>query len=99
MTYLVWGHGVMYYLLSTRAPDMNDNGSVSLLLWSAIKQAHQLGLRFDFDGIYTSGSARFLSGFGGQIGIRLIATRAGPFYGALQAFKGRVSHNPSEGFA
>src|SRR5439155_3718316 len=24
MTFLVWGYGVLYYLLSTRAPDLND---------------------------------------------------------------------------
>ena len=87
MVFLVWGHGVMYYLLSTRAPDIGDNGSVSLLLWSAMKRAHQLNLKFDLDGVYTSGTARFLSGFGGEIRVRLIITRAHPFYRALQFAK------------
>src|SRR5208337_891895 len=67
MVFVVWGHGVMYYLLSTRAPDTADRGATSLLIWSAIKRAQQLGLIFDLDGVYSSGTARFLSGFGGRI--------------------------------
>lgn len=62
MVYLVWGHGTMYYLLSTRAADAGDNGSVNLLIWSAIKRAHSRSLVFDLDGVSSSGTARFLSG-------------------------------------
>jgi len=98
MIYLVWGHGVMYYLLSTRAPDISDNGAVSLLLWSAIKLAHKLGLRFDFDGVYNSGSARFLSGFGGQIGVRFIGMRINSTYRSLQFIKRKFVSNSSESF-
>ncbi len=64
MTYLVWGHGVMYYLLSTRTSHASDYGAVSLLLWSAMKEAHALGINLDLDGVYSSGTAHFLSGFG-----------------------------------
>jgi hypothetical protein len=81
MTFLVWGNGILYYLLSMRSPSTeDDNGSVSLLIWSAIKKAHQLGLCFDFDGIATSGIARFYVGFGGQITTRLIVTRGNLAY-------------------
>jgi hypothetical protein len=84
MVYLVWGHGTMYYLLSTRAHDQGDNGSINLLIWSAIQRAHQRGLVFDLDGVSTSGTARFLSGFGGRLKPRMIVERAGSVYGAIQ---------------
>jgi hypothetical protein len=68
MAYFVWGHGTMYYLLSTRKPNSTgDRGSVTLLLWSAIKLANQHGLLFDVDGVYSSGTARFLSTLGGRV--------------------------------
>src|SRR5262249_44782273 len=64
MVYLVWSFSTMYYLLSTRARERGDNGSVNFLVWCAMKKASQLGLAFDLDGVYSSGTARFLSGFG-----------------------------------
>jgi hypothetical protein len=76
MTYLVWSDRTMYYLLSSRKADPTDNGSVSLLIWSAMKLAHRHGLMFDLDGIYTSGAGRFLSGFGGGLKTRLIVRRS-----------------------
>jgi hypothetical protein len=90
MTFLIWGYGTMYYLLSARAPDLPDKGSINLLIWSAMKKAHELGLVFDLDGVSTTGTARFLSGFGGQIKTRLIVTRARPLYSTLQHF-GRMA--------
>ena len=99
MAFLVWGHGVMYYLLSTRAPELDENGAVSLLIWTAMKRAHQLNVRFDLDGVYSSGSARFLIGFGGRIGLRLIAVRTQKSYRTLQAMKRQLYPNPSVGFA
>ena len=87
MVFFVWGRDVMYYLLSTRDPQIADSGAISLLLWSAMKRAHQRNLDFDLDGVYTSGTARFLSGFGGQIKVRLVVTRAQPIYRALQFAK------------
>jgi hypothetical protein len=71
--------------MSTRSFDPAENGSVSLLIWSAMKRAHELGLRFDLDGVYTSGTARFLSGFGGRIKIRLTVKRSA---GLLNFYRG-----------
>ena len=85
MVFLVWGHGTMYYLMSTRVYDPGDNGSVNLLLWSAINRAHQRKLLFDLDGVSTSGNARFLSGFGGRIKTRMIVQRSGFFYNFLSS--------------
>lgn len=98
MVFIVWGHGVMYYLLSTREPAIPDTGSVSLLIWSAIKRAHELNLVFDLDGVYSSGTARFLSGFGGEIKVRLIVTRTQPIYRELQFIKGCLIHDPNRDF-
>jgi hypothetical protein len=88
----------MYYLLSTRAPDKDDNGSVNFLLWSAMKLASQLGLVFDLDGVYTSGTARFLSGFGGQIKTRLNIQRSVMPYRALQSLKRQYFKDESQFF-
>jgi lipid II:glycine glycyltransferase (peptidoglycan interpeptide bridge formation enzyme) len=84
MTFLVWGHGTMYYLLSTRSFDTHDQGATSLLIWSAMKEANELDLALDLDGVYSSGTARFLSNFGGQIKQRLIINRSRMPYRALQ---------------
>ena len=94
MIFLVWSDRTMYYLLSTRAPDKRDDkGSINFLLWSAMKQANQLGLVFDLDGVSTSGTARFLSGFGGQIKTRLVIQRASMPYRALQFLKQEYSQD------
>jgi hypothetical protein len=90
MVFLVWGHGTMYYLLSTRASDAGDNGSVNLLLWTAVQRAHSRGLVLDLDGVSSSGTARFLSRFGGSLEMRLIVRRSGFLYAAMQASKRRL---------
>jgi hypothetical protein len=87
MTYIVWGHGRMYYLLSTRADDEGDNGSVNLLIWAAMQRAHRRGLQLDLDGVSTSGTARFLSGFNGSPKLRMIVRRTRFAYGVMQFAK------------
>jgi CelD/BcsL family acetyltransferase involved in cellulose biosynthesis len=90
MVFLVWGHGSMYYLLSSRASDAGDNGSINLLIWAAIKRAHERHIVLDLDGVSSSGTARFLSGFGGHLEMRLIARRSRFIYSALQYAKRRL---------
>jgi len=97
MTYLVWSHGTMYYLLSTRSK-RSDYGAVSLLLWSAMKQAHELDLSLDLDGVYSSGTARFLSSFGGEIRTRLTIRRSSAPYRTFQSLKRRYSGDESHYF-
>jgi Acetyltransferase (GNAT) domain len=98
MTYLVWGHGIMYYLLSTRSFDMADSGAVSLLLWCAMKQAHEMGLVLDLDGVYSNGSARFLNNFGGHMKMRFLVRRSRMLYGTLQYMKRQVAPDESQFF-
>ena len=90
MTFLVWDNRSMYYLLSTRAKGPGDNGSVNLLIWEAIKRANALKILFDFDGVYSSGAARFLSSFGGDINIRMFAERATHIYRVARFTKRRL---------
>jgi lipid II:glycine glycyltransferase (peptidoglycan interpeptide bridge formation enzyme) len=87
MTFLVWDDQKMYYLMSTRDVSVRDNGSANLLVWSAMKRAHERGLLFDLDGVSTEGMARFLSGFGGVIKTRLIITKGQPVYNIVQSVK------------
>ena len=98
MTYLVWGHGIMYYLLATRTLNSIDYGAGSLMIWCAIKQAHERGLVLDLDGVYSSGTARFLSNFGGNIKTRLVIRRSRMPYGALQYIKQQVAPHKSQFF-
>ncbi len=98
MTYLVWGHGIMYYLLSTRTFGLVDYGVGSLMIWSAINQAHEKGLVLDLDGVYSSGTARFLSNFGGEIKTRLVIRRSRMPYGALQYIKQQIAPHKSQFF-
>ncbi len=72
--FYVWDTDAAYYLLSTRRPD-SGNGAVSLLLWHAMQDAAARGLIFDFEGVVTSGSALFFTGFGGVIKPRYVVSR------------------------
>lgn len=96
MTFLVWDDTFLYYLLSTRTPGAREGGAASLLIWSAIQKAHELGLCFDFDGVSTSGIARFYAGFGGQICNRLVVTGKKSAFSAAQYVKGVVSRTDRE---
>jgi hypothetical protein len=87
MTFTVWDRDTMYYLLTTHAPDVKDNGSISFLIWSVMLRAHDLGLTFDLDGVTTAGTARFLSGFGGAPRMRLVITASRPLYNIVQSVK------------
>jgi lipid II:glycine glycyltransferase (peptidoglycan interpeptide bridge formation enzyme) len=97
MTYLVWGHGTMCYLLSTRS-QTSGYGAVSLLLWSAMREANRRGLFLDLDGVYSSGTARFLSSFGGQIKTRITIRKTHPAYHAVQFMKRRYSRDDTQFF-
>ncbi len=72
--FYIWDAQAAYYLLSTRRPDAG-NGAVSLLLWHAMQDVAARGLIFDFEGVVTSGSALFFTGFGGVIKPRYVVSR------------------------
>jgi hypothetical protein len=91
MIFTVWDSRRAYYLLSMRAGDEGDNGSVCLLVWSALRRARERGLVFDFLGASTSGRAKFYVGFGGVPGTRLLARRMSRRYEVL-AWAGHIRH-------
>jgi Acetyltransferase (GNAT) domain len=91
MIFTVWDNRRAYYLLSMRAGDEGDNGSVCLLVWSALARAHARGLVFDFLGASTSGRAKFYVGFGGIPETRLVAHRVSRRY-ELLAWAGQIRH-------
>jgi lipid II:glycine glycyltransferase (peptidoglycan interpeptide bridge formation enzyme) len=98
MTYLVWGHGTMYYLLSTRSFHAHDYGAMSFLIWTAMKRAHELALVLDLDGVYSSGTVRFLTNFGGQIKTRLAIRRSQMSFRAVQLLKHYYSEDETHFF-
>lgn len=63
--FFIWDESRLYYFLSTRDRATAEAGAVSLLLWSAIEMAHDLGLVFDFDGVTTESRFKFMAAFGG----------------------------------
>src|SRR5581483_6181206 len=90
MVYIVWGHGLMYFLMSTRTSQVSHNGAVSLLIWEAMQRANRLGLIFDLDGVISPATFRFLSGFGGQLLSRLIVRRSRGSFRALRYIRDTV---------
>ncbi len=70
----VWDSQAAYYLMTTRRPDAH-NGAVSLLLWDAMQDVAGRGLVFDFEGVVTSGSSLFFTGFGGVVSPRYVVSR------------------------
>jgi len=91
--FVVWDSATMYYLLSTRSSESGDNGAISLLLWNAMNEAHRRALNFDFDGVSSSGTFRFLSGFGGDIARRLVVEKFNLTYHAMDKLHALIHGN------
>lgn len=87
----VWDDQVAYYKLSTRNINDKNNGAISHLIWQAIKDVTKQGKTFDFDGVPNIGSAKFFSGFGGQVVPRYGAEKSSYFYNICQGVSRLVS--------
>ena len=87
----VWDDQAAYYKLSTRDANDKNNGAISHLIWEAIKDVTGKGKTFDFDGVPNIGSARFFSGFGGQIVPRYGAEGSSYLYKVYHAVRRQVS--------
>jgi lipid II:glycine glycyltransferase (peptidoglycan interpeptide bridge formation enzyme) len=83
---VVWDSRYMYFLLSARRADAHS-GAVSLLLWHAMREAQSRGIAMDFDGVISTGTYRFLSGFGGRLAHRHVAEKFNPLYHALDRIR------------
>jgi hypothetical protein len=77
-----------YYLLSSRSPSAHS-GAINVLIWAAIQDAMRRKLTFDFDGIASANSFRFLSGFNPIVRPRLVVERHKPVWSMAKAI-GRV---------
>jgi hypothetical protein len=75
---LVWGDGVMYYLLTAHDARPEGAGSIKLLLWEGLKLAQRLGMTFDFHGLPRPGAINILTGFGGVVANRIAVTKMPP---------------------
>ncbi len=68
-----WDTQRSYYLMGGQNPVGGSYKAMSLLLWTAIRQAKQLGLQqFDFEGSMDEGVERFFRGFGGDRHLYLV---------------------------
>jgi hypothetical protein len=94
---LVWDHRTMYFLLSTRTPG-SHNGTISLLFWTAIRDAIKRNLTFDFDGFSCVFTFNFLNGFGGSLTQRLGVERLGTVYSLTRTLKRALAAKASEPF-
>ncbi|SMG44096.1 GNAT family N-acetyltransferase [Paraburkholderia susongensis] len=73
----------LYYFLSSRKRD-SHSGAISVLIWTAIRLAHERKLVFDFDGIASLSILMFLSGFGGTLVRRFEIRRMRSDYAAFR---------------
>jgi hypothetical protein len=87
---LVWGDGVMYYLLTAHDAEPEGAGSVKLLLWEAMKLAQRRGLVFDFHGLPRPGAINILTGFGGVVANRIAVTKMPPALNIARAIASRL---------
>ncbi|MBV9783483.1 MAG: GNAT family N-acetyltransferase [Acidisphaera sp.] len=72
---LVWDRRTLYYLRSTRDPEADSGGAVSLLVWEAIKLAAEKRLAFDSDSFLGRGGALFMETFSARPVARLAISR------------------------
>jgi lipid II:glycine glycyltransferase (peptidoglycan interpeptide bridge formation enzyme) len=91
--FVVWDATTMYYLMSTRSVESADNGAISLLLWNAMNESHRRTLKFDFDGVSSPGTFRFLSGFGGDVARRLVVEKVNLAYHAMDKMHALIHSN------
>jgi hypothetical protein len=82
--FYVWDSSATYYVLTTRAPDM-QNGVVSRLIWEAMRESAAQGRIFDFAGIGAYGNVLFYAAFGGEVRPRFLVQRTTPLYGAMRS--------------
>ncbi len=67
MIFTVYDDDCMYLLLTATNKEAKHNGAVALLIWEAILEAKNKGLKiFDFEGSMDKGIGQFFRSFGGE---------------------------------
>jgi lipid II:glycine glycyltransferase (peptidoglycan interpeptide bridge formation enzyme) len=64
--YIVWDEQSAYYLMGGGDPELRTSGAMSLAMWEAIRFAHQVSRRFDFEGSMIEPIERFFRAFGAR---------------------------------
>jgi len=86
---VIWDARRLYYLLSTRDPELASNAAITLLIWEGIRLATRKRLVLDFDSYGSSGAAAFIGSFGGKVEARSVisgASRLGAVLTSAQQF-------------
>jgi lipid II:glycine glycyltransferase (peptidoglycan interpeptide bridge formation enzyme) len=96
--FVVWDADSMYFLMSSRTPDSTDSGAISQLVWLAMNEAHRRGVKFDFDGVSSPGTFRFLSGFGGEAATRFAVEKFSWPYHSLDKLRALAYGNAQQPF-
>ncbi len=66
MGMFAWDNFAAYYLLGASDPQFKNSGSMSLLMWEAIKKSMANTSTFNFEGSMIESIERFFRGFGAQ---------------------------------
>jgi lipid II:glycine glycyltransferase (peptidoglycan interpeptide bridge formation enzyme) len=96
--FVVWDADSMYFLMSSRAADSADSGAISHLVWLGMNEAHRRGVKFDFDGVSSPGTFRFLSGFGGEVATRFAVEKFSWPYHSLDKLRALAYGNAQQPF-
>ena len=64
--YLVWGKNITYYLMGGSDPKLRNSGSMSLLMWEAIKFSMEESQIFDFEGSMLEPIEKYFRAFGAK---------------------------------
>jgi Acetyltransferase (GNAT) domain len=65
--FFLWDAQTQYYFMTTRNTGSQHLGATALLVWTGMLDASERGLSFDFDGITSRTTLRFLQAFGGRV--------------------------------
>jgi hypothetical protein len=88
--FVAWDDRAMYYLMASRDPATSRGGTISALIWAAIRHAAAQGLVFDFDGVASAGAVRFYGGFGGRVQPRFVVVRESGLFRVAQGVRRRL---------
>lgn len=66
LLFLVWDERSAYHLLGGNVPEHQSADTYSALIWRAIRQAHDKGLSYDFEGSMIKRISKSFREFGGD---------------------------------
>lgn len=83
-TFCIWDSTAYYLFITARTPS-TYRGSLTLLVWEAMRDAAQRNLIFDMDGVSSDESVAFFVGFGATVVPRYIVSRETKLLGIARA--------------